>query len=70
MVVIQRERGVSADDILDILLQLGDDASRRFNKMLEDLQQQYNSDRDEKKAGSPRDGLEPGNRGGCDTGVI
>jgi hypothetical protein len=49
MVVVQMERGVSADDTLDILLQLGDDASRRFNKMLEDLQQQYNSARGEEK---------------------
>lgn len=50
MVVVQKERGVSADDTLDILLQLGDAASRRFNEMLEDLQQQYSGTKSVKKA--------------------
>lgn len=63
-------RGVSADDTLDILIQLGDAAHRQFSEMLEDLQKQHTSAKDEEKAGSPRDGLKPGNRGGCDTGVI
>ena len=70
MIEQQKERGTSADDTLDILRQLGNSAARRFNEMLEDLHQQYNGAEDKEKAGSPRDGLKPGNRGGCDTGVI
>ena len=43
MIEKQLARGKSADDTLDILEQLGDAAARRFNEMLEELQQQYNS---------------------------
>ena len=70
MIRSNKLREVSADDTLDILIQLGDAAHRQFSKMLEDLHQQHNSAEDEEKAGSPRDGIRPGDRGGCDTGVI
>ena len=70
MIRSNKLRGVSADDTLDILIQLGDAAHRQFSEMLEDLQKQHYSPKGKEKAGSPCDGLRPGNRGGCDTGVI
>lgn len=70
MIEQQRERGVSTDDTLDILIQLGNAAQRQFDDMLEDLRKRDDDASDEKKAGSPRDSIEPGDRGGCDTGVI
>ena len=50
MIRSSKLRGVSADDTLDILIQLGDAAHRQFSEMLEDLQKQHSGTKSVKKA--------------------